>query len=62
MNKIRLHDKGDFIIDDRWIIEIGGGNKNNDQIRDQKEAFLALDEMKVGFNQKIPLYLFGLLY
>jgi uncharacterized protein len=62
LHKMRLHDKGDFIIDDQWIMEVGGKNKNDYQIRDQTKAFLVLDDMKVGFDRKIPLYLFGLLY
>ena len=62
LQKIRLHDKGDFIIDDQWIMEVGGKNKNDYQVRNESNAFLALDDMKVGFDRKIPLYLFGLLY
>jgi hypothetical protein len=61
-HKLRLHDRGDFILDDQWILEIGGKNKNDYQIRDQPEAFLVLDDVKVGFDRKIPLYLFGFLY
>jgi predicted AAA+ superfamily ATPase len=62
LHKMRLHDKGDFIIDDQWIMEVGGKNKNDYQIRDQAKAFLVIDNVKVGFDRKIPLYLFGLLY
>jgi predicted AAA+ superfamily ATPase len=61
-HKICLHDKGDFLIDDQWVMEIGGKNKSNYQIRDEKNAYLVLDDMKVGFGKKIPLYLFGFLY
>jgi predicted AAA+ superfamily ATPase len=62
MHKIRLHDKGDFLVDDQWILEIGGKNKNDYQVRNQPHAFLVLDDLKTGFDQKIPLYLFGFLY
>lgn len=61
-NKVCLHDKGDFFVDDQWIMEIGGKNKNDYQIRSSEEAFLVLDELAVGFGKKIPLYLFGFLY
>lgn len=61
-HKVCLHDKGDFQIDDHWVAEIGGKNKNDYQIRDEKNSFLVLDDMKVGFGKKIPLYLFGFLY
>lgn len=62
IHKVALHDKGDFLIDDKWIIEVGGKGKNDKQIRGEKEAYLAIDDLKIGFGKRIPLYLFGLLY
>lgn len=62
LHKVALHDKGDFIIDDSWIVEVGGRGKNDKQIRKQEEAYLAVDDIKIGFGNKIPLYLFGFLY
>lgn len=61
-HKVASHDKGDFLIDDRWIIEVGGKGKNDAQIRGEREAYLAVDDIKIGFRNKIPLYLFGFLY
>ncbi len=61
-HKVCLHDKGDFLIDDQWVMEIGGKNKNDYQVRDEQNAYLVLDDMKIGFGKKIPLYLFGFLY
>jgi hypothetical protein len=61
-HKVRVHDKGDFLVDDRWVLEVGGKNKKDDQIREEKEGYLVLDDMPVGFGRKIPLYLFGFLY
>lgn len=61
-HKISLHDRGDFLLDDQWIVEIGGKNKNDYQVRGEKEAYLVLDDIPIGFGHKIPLYLFGFLY
>jgi predicted AAA+ superfamily ATPase len=61
-HKVCLHDKGDFLVEDQWIMEIGGKNKNDYQIREERDAYLILDDMKIGFGKKIPLYLFGFLY
>lgn len=61
-HKICLHDKGDFLVDDQWIMEVGGKNKNDYQIRKEENAYLILDDLKIGFGRKIPLYLFGFLY
>ena len=61
-HKVMIHDKGDFLIDENYVIEVGGQGKNDKQIRGEQQAFLALDNIKIGFGKKIPLYLFGLLY
>jgi hypothetical protein len=37
-------------------------NKGLDQIKQLKQAFLAVDEIEIGFKNRIPLYLFGFLY
>ena len=61
-HRVCLHDKCDFLIDDKWLMEVGGKNKNDYQIRGETDAYLILDNMKIGFGRKIPLYLFGFLY
>ena len=53
---------GDFLVDDRYLFEIGGKNKDFSQIKDIKNSFLALDDIEKGFGKKIPLWLFGFLY
>jgi len=55
-------DRGDFIVDDRYTIEVGGARKTFDQIRDQPNSYLALDNAVFGHQNKIPLWLFGFLY
>lgn len=62
VEKLTLHDKGDFLVDDRWIVEVGGTGKNTKQIKGQEQAYLAVDGLKIGFGNRIPLYLFGFLY
>jgi len=54
--------KGDFVIDDKYTFEIGGKGKDFSQIKDIAESFLALDDIEVGFGNKIPLWCFGFLY
>ena len=53
---------GDFMVDHKFVFEIGGKNKNDDQIKGLKNAFLALDNIEYGYRNKIPLWMFGLLY
>jgi hypothetical protein len=57
-----LPKKGDFLIDEKYTFEIGGKNKSFKQIKDIENSFVVADDIEVGFNNKIPLYLFGFLY
>lgn len=61
-HRVNLHDKGDFIIDGKYTIEVGGKNKDFKQIRNVNESYLAIDGIEIGIGKKIPLYLFGFLY
>lgn len=53
---------GDFVIDDKYIVEVGGKNKSFKQIKDLPDSFLALGDIEYGHLNKIPLWLFGFLY
>ena len=54
--------KGDFLIDGKYIFEIGGKNKTGKQIKDLYNAFIVADDIEYGYHNKIPLWLFGFLY
>lgn len=54
--------EGDFIVDGRYLFEIGGKGKGFAQIRDIPDSFVASDDIEFGFGNKIPLWLFGFLY
>jgi predicted AAA+ superfamily ATPase len=53
---------GDFLVDHKYIVEIGGKNKSFKQIKDVENSFVLADDIEVGFGNKIPLWLFGFLY
>jgi len=55
-------DKADFLVDEKYTIEVGGKNKNTSQIKSLDDAFLAMDDVESGFANSIPLWLFGFLY
>ncbi len=54
--------KGDFLVDEKYTVEIGGKNKSFDQIKELPESFVVADDIEVGFGNKIPLWLFGFMY
>ena len=53
--------KGDFLIDEKYTIEVGGKNKTYKQIKDMKNSYVIADNIEIGSGNKIPLYLFGFL-
>ena len=53
---------GDFLIDHRYVFEVGGKNKNFDQIKDISDSYLAIDNVETGYGSRVPLWMFGLLY
>ena len=53
---------GDFCIDEKYFIEIGGKNKGFDQIKDIKNSYVVKDDIESGFKNSLPLWLFGFLY
>jgi predicted AAA+ superfamily ATPase len=61
-HKVNYNKTGDFLIDKQLTFEIGGRNKTQDQIKGKSNAFLAKDEIEFGYQNSIPLWLFGLLY
>lgn len=54
--------KGDFLIDGKCTIEVGGADKSFEQIKDIPDSYLAIDDVEFGRGNKIPLWLFGFLY
>ena len=54
--------RGDFLIDGRYLFEVGGRGKTFEQIADAADSFLAVDDTDVGYGNCIPLWLFGFLY
>jgi len=54
--------RGDFSINEKLTIEIGGKNKGFDQIKDLENSYVIADDIEIGSAHKIPMWLFGFLY
>ena len=61
-HNVSIPKKGDFLIDEKYIFEIGGKNKKFKQIKDIKNSFVVSDDIEIGSGNKIPLWLFGFMY
>lgn len=53
---------GDLLIDEKYLFEIGGKNKQYKQIADIPDSFIIADDTETGIGNKIPIWLFGFLY
>ena len=62
VSKVISGGKPDFKINNKYSIEVGGKNKGHEQIMGIQNAYLALDNLEYGFLNKIPLWMFGMLY
>lgn len=54
--------QGDFMVDGKYLFEVGGSRKTFDQIADQPNSYLAIDDIEIGNKNRIPLWMFGCLY
>jgi len=61
-HQVHYHHQGDFLIDKRIILEVGGKSKDARQIAGLDHAYLAIDDIESGYDRTIPLWLFGFLY
>lgn len=62
LHDVRYPKQGDFLIDDKYLFEVGGKGKTFEQIADVPDSYLAVDDTEVGSGCRIPLWLFGFLY
>jgi len=61
-HELSIPKKGDFLVDEKYLFEVGGKNKSFKQIKDIENSFVVADDIEIGFGNKIPLWLFGFLY
>lgn len=54
--------QGDFKVNGKHLFEVGGSNKTFDQIANVPDSYLAIDDVEYGYGNRIPLWMFGLLY
>jgi predicted AAA+ superfamily ATPase len=53
---------GDFLVDGRFTLEVGGKSKTIKQIAEIKDAYLVKDNIEFGTTGIIPIWMLGLLY
>ena len=59
---VEAAEAGDFIVDGKYTFEVGGAGKTMQQIAGVEDAYIAADDIEYGTSNRIPLWMFGLLY
>ena len=59
---VQMPTKGDFLVNDKYLFEVGGEGKSFEQIADIPNSYLAIDGIETGYGARVPLWMFGLLY
>lgn len=59
---ITMPAKGDLSLPDGTTFEVGGPNKKHTQVKDIPASYVVRDNIEIGFANKIPIWLFGMLY
>ena len=54
-HELKLSPTGGFLVNDRYIFEIGGKTKSTQQIKDLKNVWLVLDKIGNGVFNRLPL-------
>ena len=54
--------QGDFLVDGKYLFEVGGKGKGFKQIADVPDSYVVNDDVEIGIGNKIPLWLLGFLY
>jgi hypothetical protein len=52
----------DFLVDGEFTFEIGGKSKSKKQIKGVQDSYVASDNIEIGSEKHIPLWLFGFVY
>lgn len=54
--------QGDFLVDETYLLEIGGAGKGSSQVSNFENHLIFSDDLEIGWGRKLPLFLLGLLY
>lgn len=61
-HKISEPPAGDFLVDEKYLLEVGGKTKTFRQVADLPDSYVVADDEETGAGNRIPLWIFGFLY
>ena len=54
--------KAENVLNGKYLFEVGGSSKDFRQIANIPDSYLAIDDVEIGHLNRIPLWMFGMLY
>ena len=62
-HRVEIPKSGDFLVNNKWTLEVGGPKKSKKQLEGIQNAFRVLDEYVFSTTEDVlPLWMFGMLY
>lgn len=61
-NRLNYITNTDFLVNEKYTFEIGGKYKTNKQLLGNPNSYVVKDDIEIGREEIIPLWLFGFLY
>lgn len=61
-HEVSLHPTADFLVNNKYAIEIGGKSKNLKQIAGLEHGYIFADNLEVAYGKRLPLWMLGLMY
>ena len=62
IGELTMPEKGDFMLNNRYLFEVGGSSKDFRQIANIPDSYLAINDIETSGKNRIPMWMFGLLY
>jgi hypothetical protein len=61
-NRLQYPTSGDLLVNEKYLLEIGGKGKSYKQVAYIPDSYIVVDDEETGIGNRIPLWLFGMLY
>ena len=61
-HEVLFSEQSDFLVDQKYIFEVGGKNKKRRQIKDISDSYILAANIEYGTERRIPIWLLGFLY
>lgn len=61
-HKMTYTDKGDFVVNEKYVFEVGGRSKTMQQLKGINNSWIAAADIEIGVERKVPLWLIGFIY